>query len=70
MTSHKLLQAKLMRRIMELPESKKHEQAPGMNMTWWQIATCIKKEKHISKVKVLLRRAEAVGLIRTRTGVM
>lgn len=70
MTSHKLLQAKLMRKIMELPESSRHEQAPGMNMTWLQIATRIMKEKHVSKVKALLRRAEEVGLVRKRMGVM
>lgn len=69
-TSHKLLQAKLMRRIMELPESSKNEQAPRMNMTWWQLATRLMKEKHVSKVKALLRRAEEVGLVRKRTGVM
>lgn len=69
-TSHKLLQAKLMRRIMELPEFKKHEQVPGMNMTWWQLATRLMKERKISRVKALLRRAEEVGLVRKRTGVM
>ena len=73
MTSHKLLQAKLMRRIMELPESRKHEPAmefEGRTLTWWQLSVRLMKEKHVSKVKVLLRRAEEVGLTRKRTGVM
>lgn len=49
---------------MELPEYQKHEQAPGMGMTWWQLSLRLLKEKKISRVKALLRQAEKVGLIR------
>ena len=61
--SFKRLRAKLSRKLMEWPESRKHEQIPGMGMTWWQLAKRMVNEKKIRKVKALVRRAEEVGLI-------
>lgn len=63
MTSFRVLRAKLIRKLEGWPEYRKHEQAPGMGMTWWQLAVGVVKEKKISKVKALVRRAEKVGLI-------
>jgi len=61
--SFKNSRAKLMRRLMELPESKKHDQVPGMGMTWWQLAEGMMRSKKISQVKTLVRRAEEAELI-------
>ena len=63
MTSFNNQRRKLMKKIMEWPESRKHEQAPGMDMTWWQLAVRMRREKKVSKIKALVRRAEEVGLI-------
>jgi len=54
---------RLMKKLMEWPDAKKHEQAPGMGMTWWQLAQRMVNEKKIGKIKALVRRAEAKGLI-------
>jgi len=71
-TSYKLLRSKLTQKLMELPESRKHEPAmefKGKMLTWWQIAVRLRGgEKKIRNVKALVRRAEEVGLIRSRTG--
>lgn len=63
MTSFRVLRTKLMRKLEGWPEHRKYEQVPGMGMTWWQLAVGVMKEKRISKVKALVRRAEEVGLI-------
>ena len=70
MTSWQRLRVKLERKLMEWPESRRHEQAPGMGMTWGKIVDKLfeTKEKKlfkpkISEVKRLVRRAEEVGLI-------
>jgi hypothetical protein len=64
MTSFKVLRVRLMRKLEDWPDYRKHEEAPGMGMTWWKLAERMVKEKHISKVKKLVRRAEEVGLIK------
>ena len=61
--SFKNSRAKLTRRLMELPEHRKHEQAQGMGMTWWELAGRMVNEKKVSKLKALVRRAEGAGLI-------
>lgn len=66
MTSFRTLRAKLMKKIVEWPECRKHEPAmefQGKTLTWWQLAVQLIKEKKISKVKALVRRAEEAGLI-------
>lgn len=63
MTSFKRLRVKLTRKLMEWPEHRKHEQVPGMGMTWWQLAEGMMKQRKVSKVKALVRRAQEAGLI-------
>ena len=63
MTSFKTLRRKLMKKLLDLPEYKKHEQVPGMGMTWWQLAEKMQRSKHIGNVKALVRKAEEVGLV-------
>jgi len=54
---------KLMKKLADWPEARKHELVPRMDMTWWQLAERMTKEKKISKVKKLVKRAAEVGLI-------
>jgi hypothetical protein len=68
MTSWKNLRRKLVQKLMEWPEHRKHEQAPGMGMTWWQMADCLVNEKKVSKIKRVVRQAEKAGLIRCKGG--
>ena len=63
MTSFARLRVKLMQKLAEWPEPRKHEQAPRMGMTWWELAVRLRREKKIRKVKALVRRAAEAGLI-------
>jgi len=67
MTGYHTLRRKLVRRLCELPDFRANEEAPGMGMTWGQLAARL-GAKHHKDVKALVRRAAEVGLIEKKEG--
>lgn len=79
MASLATMESKLIKKLKEIPDSEKHNQAPGMGMTWWEIATHVMKDGNArsrvartlnrpgkSKMRKVLNRAVEVGIIRLR----
>jgi hypothetical protein len=65
MASFITLRDKLQKELRKWPDHRKHERIPGMDLTWWELAKhLVKDKKNRRKLRPYLEKAVEAGVIR------